>query len=228
MTSLVEGQVEGIVEPMKQVELASEETGTIMELQVDVGDRVVRDQVVLRLDDRLQKLQKKLAEKQNSFTAKLEATQKTLEKRSSILERVRKLTSDGNAGPSELLRAEMEYSIALAKFRATKEERIEKALELERAELKLERRQIRAPHDGIVSLVYKREGEFVSPVQPEVIRLIQIDHVLAVFAIDQSQINSFEVGAEHPIEINGETFSGIVHEIGCASGLEESNHYDQV
>ena len=214
VTTIAKGQIDGIVEPFRQIELSSEETGTILELNVEVGDEVERDQVIARLDDRLQTLQYKLAKEQASFTAKADASQKTLEKRKSILERVRQLNDQGHAGPSELLRAEMEHSIAHARWRASEEEQIERDLECEQARLKLERRRIRAPHSGIVSLVYRREGEFVSPVQPEVIRLVQIDKVLAVFAVEQNSVSQFRSGQTCQIKINGTSYEGRVHEIG--------------
>jgi multidrug efflux pump subunit AcrA (membrane-fusion protein) len=69
-----------------------------------------------------------------------------------------------------------------------------KGAEVEAAELSIERRQIRAPFDGVISSVYRHPGEWVAPGDP----------VFKVVQLDRLRIEGFLSAAEYdPPEIDG-------------------------
>ncbi len=66
-----------------------------------------------------------------------------------------------------------------------------KQLEFRRIEAQLEQRSIRSPIAGIVSEVTKDAGEFVSPSDPVVARVVQLDPLLVVFSVPLQHRNAF-------------------------------------
>ena len=66
-----------------------------------------------------------------------------------------------------------------------------KQLEFRRIEAQLEQRSIRSPISGIVSEVTKDAGEFVSPSDPVVARVVQLDPLLVVFSVPLQHRNAF-------------------------------------
>ncbi len=129
--------------------------------------------------------------------------------------------SKGNATEGELIRSEMELSIAKAKYLAAKEEATVRQIEYERAIVQLDRRTIRAPFAGVVSKIYRYEGEFLSPLHPEILMLVRVDRILATFNVPSSQIRVFQPGKEFNLELNnGSSVVGTVFSIGVQTDAQ--------
>lgn len=207
--------IDGFIAPFRSIELSSDEAGAIAELTVEEGDLVETGGTVAKLDDRVQELQVEIAEELAQTTSQLIAANQLLEKRKEISRRLDELKQRGHASQSEIIRAEMELSIAHAKVLAAKEEKAVREIELRRAEVQLDRRTISSPFDGIVAKIHRREGEFLSPLHPEVATIIQVDKLLASFAIMSNQLDRFEINQEHTIRLeNGSLVKGSVYRIG--------------
>lgn len=56
----------------------------------------------------------------------------------------------------------------------------------------------------MVANLHRKEGEFLSPVRPEVVTLVDVDQLYAVFSIPSSAVNTLEVGKTYPLEIGGQ------------------------
>lgn len=221
LTSIASAQIDGFTEPFKSIELSSDESGAIAEMAVVEGQSVFKEDVIAKLDGRVQQLQLEIAELMANANSQLTAAENTLKKRSAILERLKRLNSSGHASNSEIIRAEMEVSIATAKYLAAKEEQVVRQVERRRAEVQLERRTIRAPFDGVVAKIHRDQGEFLSPVKPEIISLVQVDRLLATFDVDSSQVSMFKVGQEYNLEmINGTTVSATVYSISVETDAQ--------
>ena len=207
--------IDGFIAPYRSIELSSDEAGAIAELIVEEGDVIKAGGTVARLDDRVQELQVEIAEELAQTTSQLIAANQLLEKRKEISRRLDDLKKRGHASQSEIIRAEMELSIAQAKVLAAKEEKAVREIELRRAEVQLDRRTISSPFDGIVAKIHRREGEFLSPLHPEVATIIQVNKLLASFAIMSDQLSKFEIDKEYTIRLeNGSLVKGTVYRIG--------------
>lgn len=216
-------KIDGFTEPFKTIKLASDDSGILASLLVSEGSKVTEGQVLAKLDQRLQEIQLKLAEHQASANSNLDAAKQMLEKREQIFDEIQQLRYEGHASESEVIRAEMERSIARAKFFAAQEESISRQIDLERAQVQLARRFIKAPFDGVVAEVHRHQGEFISPVTPEIVTLIQSDNLLCVFNIPSAQVNEFKTGQKVPVEFaNGEIVNGTVHLIGVQTNAQSS------
>lgn len=215
LTSIANAQIDGFTEPFKSIELSSDETGAISEMNVTQGAVVSEGGIIARLDSRVQQLQVEIAEHMASSSSQLEAAQKTLTKRQTIMDRLTRLNASGHASHSEIIRAEMEISIAKAKFLAAKEDQVVREVELRRAQVQLDRRTIKAPFNGVVAKIHRDQGEFLSPIKPEIVTLVQVDKLFANFAVDSSQISTFEVGKKFNLQLaDGETIEAEVYSIG--------------
>jgi RND family efflux transporter MFP subunit len=214
-------QINGFTQPVRQVDLASDETGAIAELLVEEGALVTKDQALARLDDRVQKLQVESARHLTDSDSALEAARLNLEKRQLISKRIRELMETGNATESEIIRSDLEFSIAHAKYMAAQEESVGRDIDLRRAELLLERRTIRAPFDGVVSVIHRREGEFLSPVRPELATLVDISQLLAVFNVPSIDLPSIQSREQLTVIMSDDTrVAGTLHNVGVQTDAE--------
>ena len=115
----------------------------------------------------------------------------------------------------------MELSIAKAKLLSAQEEVAVREIERRRAAVQLQRRTIFAPFDGVVAKIHSHEGEFLSPLRPEVVTLVQVDRLIATFAVPSSQISSFEIGKEFNIQMSeGRMVLGTVQSIGVETDAQ--------
>ncbi len=218
---LLFAQINGFTQPIRQVELASDETGAISELLVDEGHPVSKDQVMARLDDRVQKLQVESALHLSTAHSALDAARQSLEKRELIAQRIRELIATGHATESEQIRADLEYSIAHAKFLAAQEDAVGREIDLRRAELLLDRRTIRAPFDGVVSVIHRRQGEFLSPVRPELATIVDVSSLLAVFNIESSELADVQSRENLTITMSDDTqVTGKLYSVGVQTDAE--------
>ena len=214
-TAVSHGQVEGFTEPYRSIDLAGDESGAIFELKVDEGDQVQTGDVVAQLDDRVQQVQLQIANEMAKATSQLEAARKSLEKRQMISTRLQAMQAQGHASESELIRSDMELSIAQSKYGAAREDAAIRAIEKQRAEIQLSRRSIVAPMSGVVAKVHRREGEYLSPLHPEVVTIIQVDRLYATFNIPASQAREFKSGKEFELKFeNGDTVLAKVNSVG--------------
>jgi RND family efflux transporter MFP subunit len=213
-TAAAQAQIEGFTEPYRATELASEESGIIAKLHVAEGTSVKAGEPIATLDDRAQRLRLELAEHLAKSTSNVDAARQTLEKRDVVLERLRQMLEKGHAAESELLRADLERAIAYSRLLTAEEEAATREIELRRSQLDVNRRTITAPFDGVVDKIIRHEGEFLSPVKPEVVHLIQVDVLWAVFPIPSSQVRSLKPGQEINVRFDdGTTLLGTVQHV---------------
>ena len=204
MTSVAEAQIDGFTEPFRRIELASDESGAIAELLVEEGQSLEENEPVARLDARVQALQLEIAEQLAHSQSQLIAAEEGLNKRQAISDKLAQLKHDGHASQSEIIRAEMELSLAKAKLLSANEDLAVGEIERRRAAVQLERRTIVAPFKSIVAKIHAREGEFLSPLRPEIVTLIQVDKLIAKFAVPSTQVTSFEVGKKFNLQLGND------------------------
>jgi RND family efflux transporter MFP subunit len=221
LTAVASAQIDGFIEPYRKIELASDESGSISELLVAEAQHVEEGEAIARLDTRVQELQFEIANHLASTRSQLVAADEAYKKRLAISEQLEKLGANGHASQSEIIRSQMELSIAKAKLLAAQEEITVRELEKQRAQVQLNRRTIVAPFAGVVSKIHCREGEFLSPLRAEVVTLVQVDRLIASFAVPSSQVSAFEIGKVFNIELtNGRTVMGTVESIGVETDAQ--------
>lgn len=215
------GQIEGFTEPFRSIDLSSDESGAIFRLKVEEGDEVQANDVIAQLDDRVERIQLQIANKTAGASSQIDAARKALEKRRAIGSRLRNMRASGHASEAEMIRSDMELAIAESKYSAAQEEAMIRQIEKQRAEIQLSRRSIMAPMSGIISKVHRREGEYLSPLRPEVVTIIQVDRLYATFNIPASQSREFKAGKEFELKFeNGDTVVATVHAVGVSTDAQ--------
>ncbi len=214
-SSSLRGQYEGFTEPVRTIELASDESGIIQWMGVHEGAAVKSGEIIARLSDDLQRVQFELASHLADTDSAVISAREMLEKRQAILEELHKLRSQNFASENEILRAQMELEIARARLRTAEDEQKARRIEMRRAETQLKKREITAPFDGIVSRIHRKQGEFLSPLRPELITLIDIRELYATFNVSSSDIHRLTVGQDLQLTIgNGQRSAAKVESIG--------------
>ena len=169
------------------------DSGVIVKLAVEQGERVSKGAELLRVDDREVQAQKIVKEKdyevaqQNaSSDVKIryqEATAAVMLAGWRKLQAANKGGGTGTVPEIEVMRAELEYKKAQLGAEQAKEEHVTdqltaeaKKAEVDAADVIVSRRILRAPFEGVVVQVVRREGEWVSPGDP-VLQIVRTDRL---------------------------------------------------
>lgn len=174
-------QYSGMMRPRERYVLSFQIAGQVAELGTDAegrpldeGDRVVAGQMVARLDERI------LAAQYKEAKARLEKAQYDLNLANQLRERNRSALADA------------EYQDRITQVALT-----EAAVEM--AEKRLADSRILAPVDGVISRRYRKTGEAVNMHEP-VFDLIEVDTVLLILGVPESEIREIEVG--QPVHVD--------------------------
>jgi len=206
---------DGFTRPLYDVMVAASEAGLLRSVLVEEGDFVEKGQVIARLDDEMQRSSVDIAMRQASMQGAVDAAVAELSLHEQRLRMLRELEAKNMSRPDEIRRAEADFSIAEAKLTSAKEQMELRKLELERYQLQLERRQIRAPSHGVISQLFIDCGEFVSPNEPVVARLLVVDRIVGIFNVPAEEVRFLAVGSPARVYLRstGATWMTTIHSI---------------
>lgn len=197
------GDVEGVTEPYRRIAVACSETGIIESLSVHIGDRVEAGDLLASLESKEHEAVLELAKHHVSSKGRLDAALAESQLRHARLRKLEELSRDGFAHADELQRGRTEADVADAHTRTILEDQNARSLELRKIEAQLENRQIRAPRSGVIVEILKQPGEFVAPVDPQVIVLAVLDQLLATFSVPQEQTLDMKHGDRMYVRFDG-------------------------
>ena len=183
------GIIEAFTEPYRDVAVAAPEMGALAEIKVVEGDTVKRGDLIAVLDDDILRASLEVARRSMSAEGMLQSAQADLQMKKTEQEKLKQLRERNHASQQELDRMETDLLVAEARLLSVREELEVKQLEFRRIEAQLEQRSIRAPLDGIISDLSREAGEFVSPSDPTIARIVQLDRLLVVFSVPLAQRN---------------------------------------
>jgi RND family efflux transporter MFP subunit len=176
-------EVDGFTEPFRTVEVAAVETGTIKSIEVKEGQRVSAGQILARLDDDVHLALLAIAEEAMHAQGQLKSASAEVDLRLDRLAKLESLRVDGHARQEEVDRARTDLEIAKARVLTAEELLLVRKLEYRKIYVQLERRTVRSPIDGVIKRLHKDPGEFVAPNDPYVLELVDLDRLLANFAV---------------------------------------------
>ncbi len=196
--------ISAFIEPYRDVDVASSETGTLAYLNVKEGDRVSKGEVLGGLDEHVSRTNLEVAQKAKEARGRLVSAEEELAFQIENLRKIRQLIERRHASAEELTRIESQQRIAAAQVLAIREELELKVAEYARTEAMLLQKQIRSPIDGIVTHIYKDPGEFISASDPVVIKVVKLDVLLVEFAVPAKAAGEFKAGRTVPLSIGSE------------------------
>lgn len=185
---------EGFTEPLFDVLVAATEIGRLENVQVGVGQSIEEGHVIATLESGLQKEAVATAKFRAEMRGELIAATAEANRAESRLSQVRDLANQKMAVPDEVAQAVSEFEIAKARAMAAQEQISLREQELSRFELQLRRRQIRSPMRGVVADVFHGPGEYITPADPAVVRLLNLDQLYGVFNIPVEEMAGIRRG----------------------------------
>ena len=195
-------EIDGFTEPYRDIDVAAPEMGQIDQLAVREGDRVKAGQVLAHLDDAVWKATLEVARAAMESAGRVEAAEAELRLCQETLVKLTALHERDHATQQEVDRALAQRDVAEARVKAAQEELLVKAREYDRANVQLKQRSVISPVDGIVTQIYKDEGEFVSPSDAVVIRVVQLDPLLIVFSVPVTDLDKLAVNSKVQVRVD--------------------------
>lgn len=184
--------VEAFTEPYRDISVAASEMGTLSEVRVVEGAIVKQGDILAVMDDDILRASLEVARRSMNAEGLLKSAQADLDMKIQEQEKLRQLRERDHASQQEVDRIQTEIRIAEARLLSVREDLEVKQLESRRIESQLKQRQVIAPMDGVISELSREAGEFVSPSDPTIARLVQLDPLLIVFSVPLSQRNEVE------------------------------------
>ncbi|MCA9059207.1 MAG: efflux RND transporter periplasmic adaptor subunit [Planctomycetaceae bacterium] len=191
--------IEAFTEPYRDIAIAASEMGTLDRVMIKEGDVVSEGDIIAGLDDAVLKASLDVARAGRDSQGPLRTATADLEMKRRELEKLQELRSRDHATQQEVDRVQAEVEIAQARVQSVREELEIKGLEFRRIEAQLEQRLVRSPIGGVISEVKRDAGEFVSPSEPTIARIVQLDPLLVVFSVPLDKRN--RVAKDQTIEM---------------------------
>ncbi|MGD8898042.1 MAG: efflux RND transporter periplasmic adaptor subunit [Acidobacteriota bacterium] len=223
----------GTVKARRRAKLAPEIGGKVLSLPHRRGARVRTGDLLLRVDDALQRARLALAEDEaKASLAQRDEACLGAERAARERERTERLAGEGIVSTDVLDQIESQSHAAEASCRAAAAaaERAASAVALARAEL--EQTVLRAPFDGIVADVFIEEGEWTSPSPPAlpippVLDLINMNDIYVSAPMDEVDSARIRTGQPARVTVDshpGQEFAAHVVEVApyVADQLEQN------
>ncbi len=217
--------VEAFTEPYRDISVAASEMGTLSEVRVVEGAIVKQGDILAVMDDDILRASLEVARRSMNAEGLLKSAQADLDMKTLEQEKLKQLRERDHASQQEVDRIQTEIRIAEARLLSVKEDLEVKQLEFRRIESQLKQRQVVAPMDGVISELSREAGEFVSPSDPTIARLVQLDPLLIVFSVPLSQRNEVEKDQVVELKLGADQVKteGIVEYVSPTSDTSNSS-----
>jgi len=206
----------GVIRPEvgAEVNVGSRISGTVVNLPVEVGDRVDVNQLLAELDNTA------LEAATDQVRANVALAEPRVELAQSVLKRRERLAEQGLASAEDLDTAERDLAVERAQLEASK-------AALRSAEIVLGYTRITAPIRGVVAEVATREGETVAAdySAPTFVTIIDLDRLEVLAYVDETDIGRVEVGQIATFSVDtypGIEFTAMVNAIQPRAELQGS------
>jgi RND family efflux transporter MFP subunit len=196
--------LESFLEPNKKVDIVPVNRDIVREVHVVEGESVKAGQLLVTLDLGVLNAQHDTAKILASNRGQLDSAAIMVEMRKAQLENLNRLESTGHVRPNELEKSRAELAIAQADLLTAKESRKIRRAELKQIEAQIEVKNIRAPIDGVVSRIFKTEGDLVGLNDEDaLVTVVQALPLHVIFHIPYSFIGTLASGQKVTLHVDG-------------------------
>lgn len=185
----VKKQLPGKLFPVQQSKVSFQIGGKIQNIYVDIGDKVLKDDILAELDNR-------------EITANLNQAKAKYQLASQLLDRFKDLKAQGHISIQELDKAESDFLVAQSQFDFYK--------------VKLEQTKILAPFNGLIQSRYLDEGSVINPGLP-ILEIIDSEKVEAHVALPLYLIDKISMQESFTFNLNGELINGVLKRLSPMS-----------
>lgn len=178
---------EAIVEAVRQSTVSAQIAGRIVDIRFDVGDRVQKGDVIVRIDERA------ATQAQAASEAQLRSAEATLANARAQFERARQLFAQKFISQAALDKAESDFKAAESQMKAMLAGAGQAATERSFA-------TVTAPYGGVVAARYVQLGEMATPGKP-LMTGFDPSTLRVVATVASTQIPAIQAGARARVEI---------------------------
>jgi len=183
-------------EPVETVDVAAREGGIVSHVFVKPGDRVHAGQVLAELEKTLEKANVAAAEARADARGRIDVAQAKLSQAQQRMTEILKLKGSHAVRPLEIMQARADVEIAGAEVKAAQDDQRDAELALDQAKARLSLLDVRAPYDGIVDKLYRRESEYVGAGgDPRILSLFKMSRLKADFFVPLDFVGVLERGS---------------------------------
>ena len=168
-TNVFGQDVKAFTEPYRSIEIAAPETGILSQVIVKEGDQIKAGGLLANLNEEVLAASLAVAKETTESGGAIKSARAELQMQQERFGKLQGLFDRRHASQIELDRARTQLEIAEAKVESVEDDLRVKKLEMRRIEAQLEQRRLRTPIDGVVTEIFKDEGEFVSPADPKAV-----------------------------------------------------------
>nr|WP_319396566.1 efflux RND transporter periplasmic adaptor subunit [uncultured Desulfobacter sp.] len=195
-------EVNGFTEAIHDVLLGAEDAGVIQKINIEVGSRIEKGQVLFSLAHRLEQLEVNRRAVTMKSHAELEAAQAKVNTLNAIFKSNKTLYMETKSiSKEELDTLALELQTAKADLKRMKANKDREKIEYQIACELLERKIIKSPINGIVTEVLSDPGESYEPPAP-VLRLVSTDPCLFVCNVEETAAAYLKSGGLVSLKIN--------------------------
>lgn len=194
---------DGVLEPWRISDVACVESGLVKSFHVKLGQRVQAGDVVAKIDSASVQMQLRIAEAQAASVGRQSSAKAEVELNERKVQAIRNARQNQFSSQSELERAEADLKIALGRLSTELEDQEIMRLQVARLNQQIAQRTVLAPIDGIVVELHKELGEFVSPANPEILRIVDVSRLRASFFLQIHEVAPLTQGEQVAVALNG-------------------------
>lgn len=212
--------VEGYLEPYHSIEVSSVETGIVDSIEVREGETVKKGQVLVKLDRDVLTKSLDVAAQEAKSLGNLRAAKAELVLQKKRLEKVQRIFDSGHGRSSELERAKADLEVALGRVLRAEEEIVIKQKELAQIKAKLASRDVQSPIDGIVIEIHKNPGEAVSPNNPILVTVVNVNRLKCILNVPR--LKASRISEQQPVELLTDQQKSIVGSVQWKSPIVDA------
>lgn len=207
-----------VVTPSAIVEVSPADSGVIEAVHVERSDAVEKDQLLAQLDSRVESVDHDVAEARSQMDASVNLWQVNLKFDKRKLKRVhamKHVVSD-----QEKDKAERDVKQSEWRLQDAKDGLQQRQLELRRARVVLDRREIRSPISGIVVERLRHPGEYVE--EHPIVRIARLDPLYVEVIMPMSEFGNVKRGMKAEVIPENQSAKPLPAEVILVDGMGDA------
>ncbi|WP_312364154.1 efflux RND transporter periplasmic adaptor subunit [Ensifer sp.] len=209
--------VEGFTEPAATVEVAAREPGIVATMRAEVGQRVSAGDVLAELDKTIAQGEVDSARVRALANGRIAIAEARRDLARRKMTEVAKLEKSRAVRPLEIIEARAELQVAEAEVEAVLDERRTAELALASAVAHLSLLDIKAPFDGVVSAIHRKQSELAGAGgDARLVTLLKLETLNADFFVPVACFGDISAGTALDVRLarEGRVLKAQVRDVG--------------
>lgn len=199
---LAQERVTGIVNPIYDAKVSASTDGIVSKIILKEGDRVKKNQVILKLDDKLQKLETTRRKLVFNDTTQLDSLKASLVIMEDIVSKKEALFKNTKAlSLNELNQLRMQYINSRGEFDTLVSNEEKEKIEYQISKEVLNYYNLKSPIDGVITHIKPKLGEWVQ-VGSEIVSVVNTKTCFVVVDLSAELLQKLPLHSKVTVEVN--------------------------